>query len=202
VVERQALLARHKYIVSRLHYRYDAKNLPNDPQLGTAPAASGGHRAAQGQGRRGSTEIKTGGRQQAADSLQQLPPWVPVIMCKAGPLRWARRGATTAPCARRGSPTTHAQEPHADQSRRWCEDADSRSGARHGALAGQGREARVGERRHGRREGSRPSGAAARRRWAGERGAPARRRRRRCVARGPALRAHQLGFPGCDFGAY
>src|SRR6202012_5184810 len=33
---RQALGARHKYVVSRMHYIYDDKSLPNDPKIGPA----------------------------------------------------------------------------------------------------------------------------------------------------------------------
>ncbi|MBM4363365.1 MAG: DUF2330 domain-containing protein, partial [Deltaproteobacteria bacterium] len=39
---RKALVARHVYVLSRLHHRYDASSLPSDLELGPAPAVRGG----------------------------------------------------------------------------------------------------------------------------------------------------------------
>ena len=93
VAERQALLARHKYVVSRLHYRYDAKNLPNDPQLGAAPAASGGTAQPKGKDGEASTEIKTGDSNKLQIRYNNFHPWVPVIQCQTPDrYRWGKAG--------------------------------------------------------------------------------------------------------------
>jgi MYXO-CTERM domain-containing protein len=46
---RKGLLARHHYIVSRLHHRYDRKTLPKDVELGPADAIHGGVDIPQGE---------------------------------------------------------------------------------------------------------------------------------------------------------
>jgi hypothetical protein len=91
VAERQALLARHKYIVSRLHYRYDAKSLPNDPQLGTAVPAAGGTAQPKGKDGEASTEVKTGGSNKLQTRYNNFHPWVPVIQCQSPErYRWGK----------------------------------------------------------------------------------------------------------------
>jgi MYXO-CTERM domain-containing protein len=93
VVERQALLARHKYVVSRLHYRYDGKTLPNDPQLGTAVPASGGTAQPKGKDGEASTEIKTGDTNKLQTRYNNFHPWVPVIQCQTPDrYRWGKAG--------------------------------------------------------------------------------------------------------------
>jgi hypothetical protein len=93
VVERQGLLARHKYIVSRLHYRYDAKTLPNDPKLGPAVGAAGGTALPEGKDGVASTEIKTGATNRLQIRYNNFHPWVPVIQCES-PTRhkWGKAG--------------------------------------------------------------------------------------------------------------
>lgn len=93
VAERQALLSRHKYVVSRLHYRYDEKTLPKDPQLGAAVPASGGVAQPQGKDGQASTEVKTGAQNQLQTRYTNFHPWVPVIQC-AQPerYRWGKAG--------------------------------------------------------------------------------------------------------------
>jgi MYXO-CTERM domain-containing protein len=91
VVERQGLLARHKYVVSRLHYRYDSKNLPNDPQIGTAPAAAGGTAQPKGKDGEASTEVKTGDANKLQTRYNNFHPWVPVIQCQTPDrYRWGK----------------------------------------------------------------------------------------------------------------
>jgi MYXO-CTERM domain-containing protein len=93
VVERQGLLARHKYVVSRLHYRYDAKGLPKDPQLGTAPPASGGTAQPVGKDGVASTEVKTGDANKLQTRYNNFHPWVPVIQCENPERhRWGKAG--------------------------------------------------------------------------------------------------------------
>jgi MYXO-CTERM domain-containing protein len=91
VVERQGLLARHKYVVSRLHYRYDSKTLPSDPQIGTAPAAAGGTAQPKGKDGEASTEVKTGETNKLQTRYNNFHPWVPVIQCQTPDrYRWGK----------------------------------------------------------------------------------------------------------------
>jgi MYXO-CTERM domain-containing protein len=93
VAERKALVARHKYVVSRLHYRYDAKNLPSDPQLGTAAAAAGGTAMPKGKDGEASTEIKTGDQNKLQIRYNNFHPWVPVINCQSPErYKWGKAG--------------------------------------------------------------------------------------------------------------
>jgi len=93
VVERQALVARHKYVVSRLHYRYDAKGLPNDPQIGTAAAASGGTAQPKGKDGDASTEIKSGDGNRLQIRYNNFHPWLPVIDCRdPDRYKWGKAG--------------------------------------------------------------------------------------------------------------
>ncbi len=93
VVERQGLLARHKYIVSRLHYRYDEKNLPKDPQIGKGAPAAGGTALPKGKDGEASTEVKAGDVNKLQTRYNNFHPWVPVIQC-ASPDRykWGKAG--------------------------------------------------------------------------------------------------------------
>lgn len=93
VAERKALVARHKYVVSRLHYRYDAKNLPNDPQIGAAVAAAGGTAMPKGKDGEASTDVKTGDQNKLQIRYNNFHPWVPVIECQ-NPERykWGKAG--------------------------------------------------------------------------------------------------------------
>jgi hypothetical protein len=93
VVERQALLARHKYVVSRLHYRYDAQGLPSDPQIATAAPASGGTAQPKGKDGEASTEVKTGDGNKLQIRYTNFHPWVPVIQCQSPDrYRWGKAG--------------------------------------------------------------------------------------------------------------
>jgi len=93
VVQRQALVARHKYVVSRLHYRYDAKTLPNDPKLGAGAPASGGTDQPKGKDGAASTEIKMGGENKLQTRYTNFHTWVPVIACPSPDrYRWGKAG--------------------------------------------------------------------------------------------------------------
>jgi MYXO-CTERM domain-containing protein len=93
VAERKALIERHKYVVSRLHYRYDAKGLPNDPQLSVAPAASGGTAQPKGKDGEASTEVKTGDANKLQIRYNNFHPWVPVIQCQnPDRYKWGKAG--------------------------------------------------------------------------------------------------------------
>ncbi|MES1177196.1 MAG: DUF2330 domain-containing protein [Myxococcales bacterium] len=82
VAARQALVARHKYVVSRLHYRYDDKSLPNDPKFGPASGAvEGGVAQPKGQKGEASTEVKAASLNKLQTRYNNFHPWVPVIQC-------------------------------------------------------------------------------------------------------------------------
>jgi len=82
VVARQALVGRHKYILSRVHYRYDDKSLPNDPQFGPASGAvEGGVAQPKGQKAEASTEVTPASQNKYQVRYNNFHPWVPVIQC-------------------------------------------------------------------------------------------------------------------------
>jgi hypothetical protein len=82
IVARQALVARHKYVVSRVHYRYDEKSLPNDPQFGPASGAiEGGVAQPKGQKAEASTDVVPASQNKFQVRYNNFHPWVPVIQC-------------------------------------------------------------------------------------------------------------------------
>lgn len=92
VVARQALLGRHKYVLSRMHYRYDDKSLPNDPQLAPAGGAiEGGIALPKGQHGEASTDVAPASANKYQVRYNNLHPWVPVIQCKTPErYRWGK----------------------------------------------------------------------------------------------------------------
>ncbi|MEI9939350.1 MAG: DUF2330 domain-containing protein [Pseudomonadota bacterium] len=82
VAARKALLARHKYVVSRVHYRYDDKSLPNDPQFGPATGAvEGGVAQPKGQKAEASLDVVPASQNKFQVRYNNFHPWVPVIQC-------------------------------------------------------------------------------------------------------------------------
>jgi len=82
VVARQALVGRHKYVLSRVHYRYDDKSLPNDPQFGPASGAvEGGVAQPKGQKAEASSEVVPASENKYQVRYNNFHPWVPVIQC-------------------------------------------------------------------------------------------------------------------------
>jgi MYXO-CTERM domain-containing protein len=82
VATRQALLGRHKYVVSRLHYRYDDKSLPSDPKIGPASdAVEGGVMTPKGQKGEAATDVKPASANKFQVRYNNFHPWVPVIQC-------------------------------------------------------------------------------------------------------------------------
>ena len=80
-------------MVSRLHYRYNAKSLPKDPQIGTAAPASGGTAQPKGKDGEASTEVKTGEANKLQTRYNNFHPWVPVIQCQnPDRYRWGKAG--------------------------------------------------------------------------------------------------------------
>jgi MYXO-CTERM domain-containing protein len=83
VASRQALVLRHKYVVSRMHYRYDDKSLPNDPKIGPASGAvEGGVATPKGQKGEAPTDVKPASANKFQVRYNNFHPWVPVIQCQ------------------------------------------------------------------------------------------------------------------------
>jgi MYXO-CTERM domain-containing protein len=84
----KALVARHKYLLSRLHYRYDAKTLAKDLKL-TAIKGSldGGTALPKGQKREANTAVTAAETGKHQTRFNNFHNWKPVIHCQ-GPERW------------------------------------------------------------------------------------------------------------------
>ena len=83
VASRQALVARHKYVISRLHYIYDDKLLPNDPKIGPASGAvEGGTATPKGLKHEASTDVTPAAANKYQVRYDNFHPWVPVIQCQ------------------------------------------------------------------------------------------------------------------------
>jgi hypothetical protein len=92
VAARQALLARHKYVVSRMHYRYDDKSLPNDLKFGPASGAvEGGVAQPKGPKGQASTDVLPAAENKYQVRYNNFHPWVPVIQCQSPErYRWGK----------------------------------------------------------------------------------------------------------------
>ena len=92
VAARQALVARHKYVLSRMHYRYDDKSLPNDPKIGPASGAvEGGVATPKGQKAEATTEVLPAAQNKYQVRYNNFHPWVPVIQCPSPErYRWGK----------------------------------------------------------------------------------------------------------------
>jgi hypothetical protein len=83
VVTRKALLERHKYVISRLHYRHDAASLPQDPKIGPgADKVEGGLAIPEGIKQQVSTEVKAAPINRLQTRYNNFHPWVPKIHCQ------------------------------------------------------------------------------------------------------------------------
>lgn len=84
VASRKGLLERHQYLLSRLHYRYDAAALPEDPKIGTASSGvEGGIALPKGPKMEISSEVKTTGASRFQTRYNHFHPWKPVIQCES-----------------------------------------------------------------------------------------------------------------------
>ena len=93
VAARKALLERHKYLLSRSHYRYDAKGLAQDPKIGPAGNVEGGHWIPKGQKMEISTEVKPSSKSKLQTRYLNFHTWVPVINCpNPDRYRWGKPG--------------------------------------------------------------------------------------------------------------
>lgn len=88
IARRKALVERQKYVLTRLHHRYDATNLPEDPVIG--PAANGlegGDKIPKGQKQEISTEVTPSGKTEMQVRYNNFHPWKGMMKCDA-PERW------------------------------------------------------------------------------------------------------------------
>jgi hypothetical protein len=83
VASRQALVGRHKYVLSRMHYRYDDKSLPKDPKIGPASGpVEGGVATPKGAKGEAPTDVKPASANKFQLRYNNFHPWVPVIQCQ------------------------------------------------------------------------------------------------------------------------
>lgn len=93
VARRKALLERNeKYILARVHHRYDAKGLPRDVELKTAPPARGGVGVPEGEAGTLETNVQAGAeRNQLQTRFVHLHPNKKAIKCEAPQrYRWGK----------------------------------------------------------------------------------------------------------------
>ena len=83
VAERKALLERHKYVLTRLHYRHDSASLPEDPKIGPASGAiEGGVDLPKGQKMEVSSDVKQASENRLQTRYNHFHPWKPTIQCE------------------------------------------------------------------------------------------------------------------------
>lgn len=87
LARRKALLARQKYVVTRLHHRYDAANLPEDPEVGPAGHVAGGATIPKGEKMEISSEVKPAEKSQLQTRYNHFHPWKGMMKCDK-PERW------------------------------------------------------------------------------------------------------------------
>ncbi len=91
VAARKALIERHKYVVTRLHYRYDDATLPEDPKFGTAGPVTGGVVLPKGAKKEAPTAVTPASASQLQTRYNNFHPWVPVIKCQSPDrFRWGK----------------------------------------------------------------------------------------------------------------
>jgi MYXO-CTERM domain-containing protein len=88
----KSLVERHKYVLARLHYRYDDKSLTRDPKLGVAPGAlEGGIALPKGQKREANLAVESGKENKLQTRFNHFHNWKPVIKCQSPErFRWGK----------------------------------------------------------------------------------------------------------------
>jgi MYXO-CTERM domain-containing protein len=88
----KALVERHKYVLARLHYRYDDKSLTRDPKLEAAPGAlEGGIALPKGQKREANLTVGSGKENRLQTRFNNFHTWKPVIKCPSPErFRWGK----------------------------------------------------------------------------------------------------------------
>jgi hypothetical protein len=88
---RKALLARHRYILSRLHYRYDAAALPSDVELGGGAAVRGGVALPEGELGAADTAVVAAPENAMQTRFNHMHPDISVLKCeKPERYRWGK----------------------------------------------------------------------------------------------------------------
>jgi hypothetical protein len=92
IASRKALLERHKYVISRLHYRHDAASLPDDPKIGAASdRVEGGVAIPEGIKHEVTAAVKTAPVNRFQTRYNNFHPWVPKINCQQAERgRWGK----------------------------------------------------------------------------------------------------------------
>jgi hypothetical protein len=91
VAARKALIERHKYTLTRLHYRYDGSNLPEDPKFGPAGHVEGGVVNPKGKAKEAPQEVKPAAKSMLQTRYNNFHVWKPVIKCDAPErFRWGK----------------------------------------------------------------------------------------------------------------
>ncbi len=91
VLARKALIERHKYTLTRLHYRYDGSNLPEDPKFGPAGHVEGGVVNPKGKTKEAPQEVKPAAKSMLQTRYNNFHVWKPVIKCDAPErFRWGK----------------------------------------------------------------------------------------------------------------
>lgn len=83
VAMRKVLLERNEYLLSRVHYRYDAATLGEDPVIGPASGAEGGTDLPKGVKMEISSEVKSSAASRHQTRFNNFHPWKPVIHCQS-----------------------------------------------------------------------------------------------------------------------
>jgi hypothetical protein len=84
----KALIERHKYVLARLHYRFDKKTLTRDPKLVAVEGAlEGGIALPKGQKREANMQVGPGKENKFQTRYNNFHNWKPVIKCPS-PERW------------------------------------------------------------------------------------------------------------------
>jgi MYXO-CTERM domain-containing protein len=92
---RKALLARHQYVLSRMHHRYDKTTLPKDVEVGPGDHVRGGVDVPQGEKATLPTDVKTAAESQLQTRYVSFHPSPAVPHCdKPERFRWGKSPRT------------------------------------------------------------------------------------------------------------
>lgn len=93
---RRALLERHQYVLTRLHYRYGKDDLPKDPKLGaTSGGIEGGVALPEGKEGAASTDVTSAKHNRFQTRYNSLHPNIKEVKCDSPePYRWGKAPRT------------------------------------------------------------------------------------------------------------
>jgi MYXO-CTERM domain-containing protein len=92
ILRRKALIERQKYMVSRVHHRYDEQSLPKDPEIGPAAGhVEGGARLPKGEAAEIANDVKPGQESKHQTRYLFFHPWKGMMKCeKPERFRWGK----------------------------------------------------------------------------------------------------------------